>query len=83
MPELSTDNAHANLSLLAGVLSVTSGVLLLGSLITYATGEPTRRGGHTHTDAALVLLFLGIALAVASLIVFAERKSRRASGTTS
>lgn len=76
MPDADRDQSHANLSLVGSIFVVTSGLILIGALISYATGEEVSRG-RTHTDAALVLLFLGVALTAAAVIVFAELKARR------
>ena len=75
MPENRPDYGLDNLRLTASVLVTTSVVTLVGALLSYVTGDDVGRG-RGHMDATLVLLVVGSALAVASLIVFVEHKDR-------
>jgi len=74
-PKHVPDYGLDNLRLAASVLLTTSVVTLVGALLSYVTGDEMGRG-RGHLDATLVLLFVGSALAVASLVVFVERKDR-------
>jgi hypothetical protein len=75
MPDNRPDHDLDNLRLTASVLVTTSVITLVGALLSYVTGDELGRG-RGHMDATLVLLVVGSALAVASLIVFVERKDR-------
>jgi len=75
MPDTGPDYGLDNLRLTGGVLLTSSVVTLVGALLSYVTGDDFGRG-RGHMDATLVLLFVGCALAVASLIVFVEHKDR-------
>lgn len=79
MPDTGPDDrpGHGldNLRLAGSVLVTTSVITLVGALLSYVTGDDVGRG-RGHMDATLVLLVVGSALAVASLIVFVEHKDR-------
>ena len=75
MPE-DRDHGADNLALVRDGLLVVAAVLFVGAVLAYATGDEVGVT-RTHLDASLVLLFVGLALLSAALVVMRELSARR------